>query len=163
MSLKPWIPCININFYSVTTINHSFYQNPSNWESLGILKEARIQTSLSGGKGGQNVNKVNTKVELYWNPSESTILNEDVKNKIISKLGSKLSKEGELRIVSEEARSQLKNKEKAISKFYLLLSSCFKEKKKRKPTKPTKASKERRLEGKKKRKDTKAGRKKFDL
>jgi len=145
------------------THTNSFYQNPSNWEALDILKEVRIKTSLSGGKGGQNVNKVNTKVELYWNPSQSEILDEEAKNKIALKLQSKLSKEGELRIVSEEARSQLKNKEKAISKFYSLLASCFKDKKKRKATKPTKASKEKRLEGKKKRKDTKAGRKKFDF
>lgn len=138
------------------------YTSHSYWEESGIIKEARIQTALSGGKGGQNVNKVNTKVELYWNPSASQLLSEEEKIKILNKIGSKLSKEGEIRIVSEEERSQLKNKEKATEKFFKLLASCFIVQKKRKATKPTKTSKEKRLGDKKKRKDVKAGRKKFD-
>lgn len=137
------------------------YQSPYYWESSGIIREVRLKTSLSGGKGGQNVNKVNTKVELFWNPSRSYILDEKAKEKILTKLQNKLSKEGEIRIVSEEERSQLKNKEKAISKFYSLLSSSFREKRKRKATKPSKSSKERRLDKKKKRKDVKEGRKKL--
>src|SRR5262245_31025738 len=116
------------------------YDKTDFWENSGILREVKFKASLSGGKGGQHVNKVSTKVELYWKPVDSYILDEESKNKIISKIGSSLNKEGELRIVSEEARSQLQNKRKAIEKFYRLLTSCFKEKKKRKATKPTKAS-----------------------
>lgn len=89
-------------------------------------------------------------------------MSEDVKNKLISKLGSKLSLEGELRLVSDEERSLGKNKEKVLEKFHKLLASCFKEKKKRKPTKPSKTSVQKRLDSKGKRKEIKAGRKKLD-
>jgi ribosome-associated protein len=136
------------------------YQKISALEKIGILREVKFKASLSGGKGGQNVNKVSTKIELYWKPADSKILNEEIKNKILSKIGSKLNKEGELRIVCEENRSQLKNKQKAIEKFYKLLTNCFKEKKKRRSTKPTKSSVKKRLEGKSKQKNLKAGRKK---
>jgi ribosome-associated protein len=134
------------------------YQKASTWESLGVLKEVRFKASVSGGKGGQHVNKVSTKIELYWTPAESTLLEEEIKNKIIAKLGGKLSQEGELRVVCEEERSQLQNKQKAIEKFYTLLMACFKVQKKRKATHPTKASVTRRLEGKSKKKIIKANR-----
>jgi len=136
--------------------------NASYWESTGIDKEVKIKASLSGGKGGQNVNKVSTKAELYWTPQESKLLTEDQKSKIISKLASRLSHEGELRLVSDEERSLIKNKEKALEKFYSLIAGCFKEKKKRKATKPSKTSVQKRLKNKGKRKDIKAGRKKPD-
>lgn len=139
------------------------YQYPSTWEGTGIIKEAKFKSSLSGGKGGQHVNKVSTKAELYWNPALSKALPEEVKAKILTKLGSKLSQEGELRLVSDEERSLGKNKEKVTEKFYKLLASCFKEKKKRKATKPTKTSVQKRLEGKGKRKQLKEGRKKPDF
>lgn len=104
----------------------SSYQKSDTWENLGVLKEVRFKASLSGGKGGQNVNKVSTKIELYWIPSESKLLEEDVKQILLTKLANKLSQEGELRVVCEEDRSQLKNKEKAIEKFYKLITACFK-------------------------------------
>lgn len=139
------------------------YQNINIWEEMGLLREVKFKASLSGGKGGQNVNKVHTKVELYWKPFSSQVLEAEVKEKIISKLNSKLSSEGELRIVCEEERSQLKNKQKAIQKLYSLLSSCFKERKKRKATKPSKASVRKRLDEKSKQKKIKADRKKPDF
>src|SRR5436190_23135259 len=105
------------------------YHLPETWRNSGIIKEVNFKASLSGGKGSQNVNKVNTKVELYWTPGNSFILSDDQKIRIISKLSSKLNNEGELRIVAEEERSQLKNKETAKEKFYKLIASCFKEKK----------------------------------
>lgn len=144
-------------------IDYSTYQKPSIWEELDILKEVRFKASLSGGKGGQNVNKVSTKVELYWTPGESKLLDEEVKQVLMNKLSTKLSTEGELRIVCEEERSQLKNKEKAISKFYDLLSSCFKVQKKRKATKPNYTSVVKRLDSKSKHKDIKSNRKKPDF
>ena len=78
--------------------------------------------------------------------------------KVISKLSGKLSKEGELRLVSDEERSQLRNKEKVSDKFYELLASCFKDKKKRRPTKRSKSSQERRLGGKTIKKEIKKNR-----
>lgn len=141
----------------------STYQKRDTWEALGILKEVRFKASLSGGKGGQNVNKVSTKIELYWSPGESKLLEEEVKAILLTKLAAKLSQEGELRIVCEEERSQLKNKEKAIAKFYALLCACFKVQKKRKATRPTKSSVVKRLESKSKQKDIKSNRRKPDF
>lgn len=141
----------------------SVYQKTDTWENLGILNECRIKTSLSGGKGGQHVNKVSTKVELYWSPAESKLIDEEVKTILLTKLADKISQEGELRIVCEEDRSQLKNKAKAIEKFYAMLTACFKIKKPRKATQPTKSSVTKRLEGKSKQKDIKANRRKPDF
>jgi ribosome-associated protein len=147
----------------MTSSSLSIYQKAETWENLGIVKELRIKASLSGGKGGQNVNKVSTKIELYWTPSESKLLEEEVKQILLTKLSSKLSQEGELRVVCEEDRSQLKNKEKAIQKFYRLLTACFVTHKKRKATRPTKASVKKRLDGKSKKKLIKANRNKPTL
>ena len=147
----------------MTLPDFASYQKKETWETLGILKEVRFKASLSGGKGGQNVNKVSTKIELYWSPAESKLIDEEVRTLLLNKLSSKLSHEMELRVVCEEERSQLKNKEKAISKFYALLTACFKIQKKRKPTRPTKSSVTKRLEGKSKQKDIKANRRKPEL
>lgn len=137
------------------------YHKPSTWKDLGILQEVKFKASLSGGKGGQHVNKTSSKAELYWTPAESGLLNEETKNRIISKLSGELSKEGELRLVCDEERSQLKNKEKLTEKFYKLLASCFKIKKPRKPTKIPKTVIAKRLENKARRKEIKQNRKKF--
>ncbi len=141
----------------------SAYQKIDTWENLGILREVRFKASLSGGKGGQNVNKVSTKIELYWIPSESKLIEEEVKLILLTKLANKLSQEGELRVVCEEERSQLKNKEIAIEKFYKLITACFKVQKKRTATKPTRSSVTKRLDGKSKQKTIKANRKKPEL
>lgn len=147
----------------MSLLSLSSYQKSDTWENLGILKEVRFKASLSGGKGGQNVNKVSTKIELYWTPAESKLIEEEVKQILLTKLAGKLSQEGELRIVCEEERSQLKNKEKAVEKFYKLITACFKVQKKRKATKPTKSSVTKRLEGKSKQKTIKANRRKPEL
>ncbi len=136
------------------------YHKPSTWKTIGIIQEVKFKASLSGGKGGQHVNKTSTKAELYWTPANSSLLDEESIQKIISKLSKDLSNEGELRLVCEEERSQLKNKEKVTEKFYKLLASCFKIKKVRKATKPSKASIAKRLESKTKRKEIKKGRRK---
>jgi ribosome-associated protein len=146
----------------IYTMADSIFQDPETWRNSRIIKEVKFKASLSGGKGGQNVNKVSTKVELYWVPSSSFVLSENQKVKVISKLGSKLSNEGELRLVSEEERSQLRNKENVSDKFYNLLAGCFKVRKLRRITKPTKGSNERRLGGKSIKKDIKKNRRKPD-
>ena len=128
---------------------------------LHLEKELRFKTSRSGGKGGQNVNKVSTKVELNFNILESELLDEEQKNLLIEKLKHKISKDNVLQIVVQEERSQLANKEIAIEKFYTFLQKSLLIKKKRKPTKISKVKKEKRLQNKKRESEVKKGRKKF--
>ena len=116
---------------------------------VDFLPELTFKTSRSGGKGGQNVNKVSTKVELNFDVLQSALLTGEQKEKVITKLRKRINKEGILQIVVQSERSQLYNKRLAINKFYELLQKSFQEKKKRKPTKPSKASIEKRLNEKK--------------
>lgn len=111
--------------------------------------ELQFSASRSSGPGGQHVNKVNTKVELRFNISESPLLTEEEKTILLQKLKNKINKDGELIIVSQEDRSQYKNKEAAIEKFLDMLKKALTPIKKRRPSRPTRASKEKRLEGKK--------------
>jgi ribosome-associated protein len=112
-------------------------------------KEIEIKASRSSGKGGQNVNKVSTKIELVFDVNASELLNEEEKTVIMEKLSNRISKEGKLIIQSQESRSQLTNKEIAIDKLYELLENALKKEKPRKKTKPSLAKKEQRLQGKK--------------
>lgn len=111
-------------------------------------RELVFTSSRSSGPGGQHVNKVSTKVELRFHIPNSDLLNDEEKDILLIKLKNKINNEGELIIVSQDERSQLKNKEKVIEKFYELLQKALIPPKKRKPTKPTQASKEKRLEKK---------------
>ncbi len=122
-------------------------------------KEFRFNTSRSSGPGGQHANKVETSVELRFDIQSSELLNEEEKERLLKKLSTKITKEGELIITAESKRSQVKNKELAIEKFCSTLEKALKKRKKRKPTKPTKAAKEKRLQKKKKRSDIKSKRK----
>ncbi len=108
-----------------------------------------FQTSRSSGPGGQNVNKVNSKVTLRFDVANSEILSGEEKLTILTKLTSKLTVENELLIHSQDGRSQFKNKEDVIRKFYDLLKTAFRRKKIRKATKPTKSSVKKRLKSKK--------------
>ena len=112
-------------------------------------REFVFSTSRSGGPGGQNVNKVNTKVELRFSILNSTLLTEVEKLILLEKLASRLTLENELIIVSQSERSQLGNKERCIKNFYSIINKALKPGKKRIPSKPTFASKEKRLESKK--------------
>jgi ribosome-associated protein len=122
-----------------------------------------FQTSRSSGPGGQNVNKVSSKVELRFNLWSSALLDEHEKAVIAEKLVNKINNEGELVLVAQTDRSQLKNKEKVIEKFYHLLENALTPPKKRYRTKPTKASVEKRLESKRIKSTIKATRKGFEL
>jgi ribosome-associated protein len=114
-----------------------------------IRPELLFTSSRSSGPGGQNVNKVNSKITLHWNVSQSTVLTEEEKATIHHKLATHITNEGVLQITSQEARSQLQNKEIAIQKLKQLLTKAFAKKKARKPTKPSKAAKQKRIQQKK--------------
>ncbi len=131
-------------------------------KTRGFEEELIFSASRSSGAGGQNVNKVNTKVELRFNVEDSQLLTPEEKELISAKLAAQISNDGFLIIVSQTERSQLKNKETAISKFYNLLAKALTRRKKRKPTSPTKISKEKRLEGKRKNSEKKGLRKKIE-
>lgn len=127
-----------------------------------LSAEFQFITSRSSGPGGQNVNKVNSKVELRFDIQNSFLLSEDQKNILLVKLASKITSEGILSIVSQRDRSQLSNKEDAIEKLYLLISKALTPVKPRKNTKPTKGSVERRLATKRIKAEIKQNRQKFD-
>ena len=120
--------------------------------------EFKFSASRSSGPGGQNVNKVSTKVELRFHVASSLLLSDAEKEMIADKLASKINMAGELILVSQSERSQLKNKERVVEKFYILISKALTPKKKRKATKPSKASREERLETKRKQSEKKARR-----
>jgi ribosome-associated protein len=111
--------------------------------------ELSFRTSRSGGKGGQNVNKVSTKVELLFDVKSSVHLSEEQKQKILQRLQNRITSEGILQIISQTERSQYANKLKALNQFDRLIRNAFVEKKKRIATKISKAAKERRLQSKK--------------
>ncbi len=113
-----------------------------------FIKEITFKTSRSGGKGGQNVNKVSTKVELIFNIDHSALFSDTEKLLLVDKLSGKLDSEGNLHVVSQKDRSQLANKENAIEKAIIMLSKALHVPKKRKPTKIPKSVIQKRLDSK---------------
>ncbi|MBC7614796.1 MAG: aminoacyl-tRNA hydrolase [Pedobacter sp.] len=113
-----------------------------------LVKEITFKTSRSGGKGGQNVNKVSTKVELIFNIDNSVLFSDNEKLLLVEKLIGKLDSERNLHIVSQKYRSQLANKENVIEKAIVILTKALHVQKKRKPTKIPKSIVQKRLESK---------------
>lgn len=110
-----------------------------------LSSEFIFQASRSSGPGGQNVNKVNSKIELRFNITDSLLLTEEQKQILLSKLANKINLEGFLVVVSQRDRSQIANKEDVIRKTYELLEKALKPVKPRKSTKPSRSSIEKRL------------------
>jgi ribosome-associated protein len=132
---------------------------PEELKSRNFESEFIFSTSRSGGPGGQNVNKVSTKVELRFNLLLTTIFSEKEKKIIFDGLKNKINKEGELILVSQSERTQLMNKTAVIEKFYALVSKSLTIPLKRRSTKPTLTSKLKRLDSKRNRGNTKKLRK----
>ena len=133
--------------------------NPEEIASRDFSTEFQFQTSRSSGPGGQNVNKLETRVTLRFNPAVSQLLSTEEIERLLKKWANRLTNEGELLISSEKHRSQLKNKEEAISLFHKELKKAFADPKPRKKSKPSKAAIKKRLDGKKKLSEKKSMRK----
>lgn len=129
-----------------------------NWDD--IIKELKFTTARSGGSGGQHVNKVETKVILYFNLSESQVLSIEQKGILQNKLKKRLAKSDVLTMYSQATRSQLKNKERVIQNFIRLIKQSLIVPKKRVPSKISKGVKAKILQNKRKRSATKQFRKK---
>jgi ribosome-associated protein len=113
-----------------------------------LISELTFKAVRSSGAGGQNVNKVASKVELYFDVPASLALNEDQKQIILQKLQNRLTKEGVLMLQCDESRSQHKNKSLVIDRFMALIETSLKLPKKRKPTKIPKSVIKKRLKSK---------------
>ena len=113
------------------------------------VSELTFRFSRSGGPGGQNVNKVETRVELLFDVANSSALDDDQKARVLAREAKRIDAGGVLRVIAQESRSQYANREAAVEKLVAVLAAALVRKKKRVKTRVSKASREKRIEGKK--------------
>ncbi len=130
-------------------------------EARDFTTEFKFRHSRSSGSGGQHVNKVETRVELLFDLMASKLLTDREKALLQKRWSNRLTKEGLLRLVNQESRSQLRNKQQAMIQFYELLKEGLKKVKKRKAPKPNPLAKAKRLAAKRLHSEKKANRRKF--
>ena len=126
---------------------------------IDVSTEIKFQTARSGGKGGQNVNKVETMVEGYYHVAGSRLLTDEQKTVVSEKLASRINSEGFLLVKSQQHRTQLQNKQQVVKKTNELIAAALLKQKKRVPSKPGKAAREKRIQSKKRNAEVKEGRK----
>jgi len=117
--------------------------------------ELEYRASRAGGAGGQHVNTSSTRIELLWNVARSVAVDDDRRARVAARLATRIDGEGWLRIVSSARRSQQQNREAAEARLSELVRGALVVQKRRRPTRPTRASKEKRIQEKKKRGETK--------
>ena len=113
--------------------------------------ELQYRASRAGGAGGQHVNTSSTRIELLWDLTHSTAVDETARQRLLEKLAARLDAEGKVRVVASDRRSQLQNRESAEARLVEIVRRALVIPKKRKATRPSKAAKQRRLTDKKKR------------
>jgi ribosome-associated protein len=119
-------------------------------EGLSIPRgELDVRVSRASGAGGQHVNKTSSRVEIFWNVQASRALSDDQRARLLERLASRLTTEGSIRVVASDMRSQSRNRDLAEERLADMVRRALVIPRKRRPTRPTKASKEARLEGKK--------------
>ncbi|MFQ5704306.1 MAG: alternative ribosome rescue aminoacyl-tRNA hydrolase ArfB [Gemmatimonadales bacterium] len=124
--------------------------------------ELRFRTSRAGGPGGQHVNKASTRVEALWNIAESPSLSEGQREVLLRRLASRVDSGGTLRVAADERRSQLRNRVAAVERLNALVGKALEQPRPRKKTRTPAAARERRLEAKRRRSETKRDRRPVD-
>lgn len=131
-----------------------------NTANRDFISELKFKTSRSSGKGGQHVNKTESRISLFFNVINSELLSQEEKTRIINSDKIAINGKNEIQIDVEQSRSQIQNKKIAIERFYQFLAVALKKPKLRRTTKPTKAAVKKRLKGKKMQSEKKQNRKK---
>jgi len=132
-------------------------------DAITFENECIFRTSRSSGKGGQHVNKTESKVGLWFDVAASTMFTDEEKTRILSRLASSITVDGYLQLSCEEQRSQLQNKQSVIERAIAMLEKSLVVAKPRRRTKPSKAAVEKRLEEKRKQSFKKSERSKLDV
>ena len=119
------------------------------------LAEMRFTFSRSGGPGGQNVNKVNSKVTLHWNVTGSTHVPAELRERFLAEFSQRINADGDVVVYSQRSRDQIRNREDCLEKLRQLILSVRHPPKRRRPTRPSRAARERRLREKHRKAETK--------